>query len=395
MRTANIFINQPALTHNLNRVNSLAPQSKVIAMVKANAYGHGIDMCLPALEQADAIGVATLAEAIEAQQAGWHKTVCLIEGVFSQAEWQTAMVHGLQCVIHHQQQVDWALTKVPDKSLETRTVWLKYNTGMNRLGFSTQDIIKVAKQLNQAGYQLILTSHFANADDNTIALNAQQGMTFSRMLKKLKQEVNPNIQGSLCNSAGIINFPEWHYDWVRPGIMLYGSSPVIDKTAQQLNLQSVMCLSAQIMAIHQLQIGEMVGYGSRWIADTPANIAVISIGYGDGYPRVIDDTAWVGVQLTNGTIEKAPIIGRVAMDMIMVDLTHLSNYLKNDTVGIDSPVILWGSPNFNNIDKPNNPNNLETTNTQRTPHIDEIAKSAATISYELLCRMTNRPNRCS
>lgn len=372
MRTANILINQGALTHNLAQVNKLAPNSKVLAMVKANAYGHGVAMCLPALTDANAIGVATLAEAIQAKQLGWAKHTVLIEGVFSQAEWQTAINNHFMCVIHQQQQLDWALQNIPKHDCQTKTIWLKLNTGMNRLGFNQQSVIEAAKQLTQAGYQLILTSHFANADDKSTPLNEQQGTLFSKVFTQLQQQVDPNIKGSLCNSAAIINFPNWHFDWVRPGIMLYGSSPVVDKTSDQLNLKPVMTLQAKIMAVHQLNTGEMVGYGSRWKAQKPSRVGIVSIGYGDGYPRVVDNTAWVAVTdtttdiTTQASLHKAPIIGRVAMDMIVIDLTDLPASL-----GIDSIVTLWGA----------------------APQIDEVAQSANTISYELLCRLTTRPTR--
>lgn len=386
MRTATISINQHALKHNLAVVQSLAPKSKVLAMVKSNAYGHGVAACLPALTNADAIGVATMAEAIEARNLGWQKPIVLIEGVFSKTEWQQAIDNNLQCVIHHAQQLDWALTTksngFPLKTETTNTIWLKYNTGMNRLGFKTpEEVLNAATKLNKAGYQLILTSHFANADDKSHSLNTQQCEKFSNMLTSIKTSVNENIQGSLCNSAGIVNFSEYHYNWIRPGIILYGSSPICHKTAKALKLQSVMSLHAKIMAVHDLKDGEMVGYGSKWQAKKAARIGIVSIGYGDGYPRVVDDDTWAGIKLPDGNYAKAPIIGRVSMDMLMVDLTKLPN-----NVGVDSTVILWGEAN-------NNGTNNSHTDTNTVPHIDEVANHANTISYELLCRLTSRPLR--
>lgn len=388
MRTTNILINQAALQHNLQRVSTLAPHAKIMAMVKANAYGHGVDMCLPALDQADAIGVATLAEAMEARNLGWLKPITIVEGVFSQEEWQTAIDNNLQCVIHHQNQLDWALANPAPTDTLTHTIWLKYNTGMNRLGFTTDEVATVAKQLTQAGYHIVLISHFANADDKHTPLNATQCQLFTTMLTQLKNDISPSIQGSLCNSAGLVNFPECHFDWVRPGIMLYGSSPVVDQSATELQLQSVMTLQSKIMAIHQLNKGDMVGYGSRWTAQQPSTIAIVSIGYGDGYPRVVQDDAWVSVHLDNNTSIntsiKAPIIGRVAMDMIVIDLTDTIN--TTDAIDVDTPtslidktVTLWGNPT--------------NTHPQYTPHIDEVANYAGTIGYELLCRLTNRPTR--
>ncbi len=373
MRTTTIHINSQALIDNINQVANLAPNSKIMLMYKANAYGHGIDTCTKILlknqqisEKVHALGVATLEEALVIKKLGWQKNIVLIEGAFSFNEWQQAIKHNLQCVIHHQQQLEWALQVQPKKDSLTNTIWLKYNTGMNRLGFATEEIIPIAKQLDKLGYQQVLISHFANADDKNHPLNAQQGECFRKKLTELQTQLNPQIKGSLCNSAGIIHYPQWHYDWVRAGIMIYGGSPIINKTAQQLNLQAVMTFSCRIMAKHQLKKGDMVGYGSRWIAEKDSRIAVISVGYGDGYPRVVDNNAQVLVHGKNGDY-LCQIIGRVAMDMLMIDISHVAE----NTININDKVILWG-------DKPT---------------IDSIADSADTIGYELLCRLTTRPKR--
>lgn len=371
MRTATITINPNALTHNLNQVKKLAPNAKILAMVKANAYGHGIEAVLPALQQADGIGVASFTEASEARQLGWTKTLGLIEGVFSASEWQQAIDHDCSCVIHHEPQLEWALNNVPKANSPTRQVWLKYNTGMNRLGFNDDSIIQVAKRLHDAGYQLILTTHFANADDREHPLNTQQIQRFSDMLKALQQTVSQDIKASLCNSAGLINFPDNHYDWVRPGIILYGSSSVNDKSAQELNLQPAMDFSAQIMSFQTVHKGDAIGYGSRWTAQQETRTALVSIGYGDGYPRIISDGAYVCVIDANSTKADnknypCPILGMVAMDMIVIDMSSVP-----EDIALDSKVILWGT----------------------APHIDEVATHAGTISYELLCRLSARPKR--
>lgn len=365
MRT--ITIKPQALTHNLNQVKERAPHAKVLAMVKANAYGHGVAAVLPALQQADGIGVATFIEALEARQLGWNKTIGLIEGVFSADEWQEAVDQAFSCVIHHRPQLEWALDNVPPVNSPTRQVWLKYNTGMNRLGFNDKALIEAAQQLSDAGYQLILTTHFANADDRDHPLNSSQKQRFSDMLNALKNDVSPNIKGSLCNSAGIVNFTDSHYDWVRPGIMLYGSSPVNDKSANDLNLQPAMDFSAQIIALQTLNAGEAVGYGSRWIAQQETRTALISIGYGDGYPRVVNEDCYVSVidEVSNQSYP-CPIRGRVAMDMIVIDVSSTPK-----DIALNSKVVLWGS----------------------APHVDEVAAHAGTISYELLCRLSPRPLR--
>lgn len=367
MRTAIVTIKPAALTHNLMQVKKLAPKSKVLAMVKSNAYGHGVAVVLPALQQADGIGVASFTEALEARQLGWNKAIGLIEGVFSADEWQQAIDYDCSCVIHHLPQLNWALENIPDADSSTRIVWLKYNTGMNRLGFADDTIIEAAKRLYDADYQLILTTHFANADDHEHPLNTRQIERFLSVLKVLHQTVGADIQASLCNSAGLINFPEHHYDWVRPGIMLYGSSPVLHKSAYALNLQPAMDFSAQIMAIQTVKAGTAIGYGSHWVAEQDTKTALVSIGYGDGYPRVVVDSAEVCViDAASGQSYRCPIRGRVAMDMIAVDISAIAS-----DIALNSQVVLWGD----------------------MPHVDEVAAYAGTIGYELLCRLSARPER--
>ncbi|MDN6276131.1 alanine racemase [Psychrobacter sp.] len=365
MRT--ITIKPKALTHNLNQVKKMAPTSKVLAMVKSNAYGHGIAAVLPALQQADGIGVATLTEALEARQLGWDKTIGVVEGVFTVGEWQAAIKQDISCVIHHAPQLQWALDDIPPAQSATRIVWLKYNTGMNRLGFDADGVIKAAERLHAAGYQLVLTTHFANADDKENSLNALQIQRFSELLTTLQTTIDADIKGSLCNSAGIVNFSDHHYDWVRPGIILYGSAPVIDKSADELNLQPAMEFSAQVIALQTVSANTAIGYGSLWSAPQDTKTALVSIGYGDGYPRVINSDAYVTViNETNQQSYRCTVLGRVAMDMIVIDVSDM----PEDTA-LNSKVILWGD----------------------VPHVDEIAVCADTISYELLCRLSIRPNR--
>lgn len=371
MRT--ITIKPNAISHNLGQVKKMAPHSKVLAMVKSNAYGHGMAAVLPALQQgkqqADGIGVATLSEAIEARQLGWDKTIGLIEGAFTLNEWLQAIEYDISCVIHHQPQLQWALDNIAPIDSATRVVWLKYNTGMNRLGFDAEGVIAAAKRLHEAGYQLILTTHFANADDSAHPLNAMQIQRFSDVLSTLQETISSDIKGSLCNSAGIVNFPEHHYDWVRPGIILYGSSPVIDKNAQELDLHPAMEFSAQVIALQTVHTDHAIGYGSRWTAQRDTKTALVSIGYGDGYPRVVSDETYVTV-IDNTDTEsrryRCAVLGRVAMDMIVIDVSTVP-----EDSALNSKVILWGD----------------------APHVDEVAAHAGTISYELLCRLSARPKR--
>lgn len=383
MRHASITLNSAALTHNLNQViNKIPEKTQVLAMVKADAYGHGVRHCVPGLQQADALGVACFDEAKQIRDLGWQKGVVLIEGVFSQQEWAESIEAKCQSIVHHQNQVQWALANLPAADSPCRTIWLKLNTGMNRLGFEPEEIVAVAKTLVDAGYNLILTSHFANADRPDHPSNANQIKVFTDALTQLREQVDGHIKASLCNSAGIINFPECHFDWVRPGIMLYGSTPLEGISAQELQLKPVMTFSASLMAIHNIAAGAPVGYGSRFVANRPIVKGIVSIGYGDGYPRVVDGSAWVTVKpqpsegdrdSSTGAKEavsyKCPVIGRVAMDMIAIDLTEV----PNPTVGYQ--VTLWGDPD------------------KSEPSVDEIANSAHTLGYELLCRVTQRPTR--
>lgn len=378
MRNASITINSAALTHNLSQVIKKIPEkTKVLAMVKADAYGHGVKHCILSLQQADALGVACFDEAKQIRSLGWQKGIVLIEGVFSQQEWAESIEADCQSIIHHQKQVQWALDQLPAADSACRTLWLKLNTGMNRLGFEPEEIVAVAKTLVGAGYNLILTSHFANADRPDHPSNANQIKIFTEALTELREQVDSNIKASLCNSAGILNFPECHFDWVRPGIMLYGSTPLEGISAQDLQLKPVMTFAASLMAIHNIAAGAPVGYGSRFVANRSIVKGIVSIGYGDGYPRVVDGSAWVTVkQMASDSTEsettisyKCPVIGRVAMDMIAIDLTEV----PNPTVGYK--VVLWGDPE------------------QAEPSVDEIANSAHTLGYELLCRVTQRPTR--
>lgn len=355
-RNTTLTVSIDALTHNLSVVKQHAPNSKVLAMVKANAYGHGVENAIQGFANADALGVACMQEALELRKLGWKNAICLIEGVFSATEWQQANTSSVSamCVIHHDAQVKWAL----EKPFTNNLIWLKVNTGMNRLGMSVEAAKQAYHLLSNAGYDIVLTQHFANADAIDHPLNQQQIQKFQKLIKKLK-ETYSNVKTSGGNSAAIVNFPELHGDWVRPGIMLYGATPTVDKTVKEVGLIPAMTFTAQILTVHHLKKGDFVGYGSLWQAEKPSKIAVVSCGYGDGYPRVVEN-AKVAIKG-----QQVPIIGRVSMDMLMVDVTAL------DAVSINDEVELWGN---------------------HMP-IDKVATCANTISYELFCRLTDRPNR--
>ncbi len=351
MREARVYLSTQALTHNLQRVREYAPHSQVLAMVKADAYGHGLAFALNALQNADALGVAFFKEALDIRALGNTQPIVLIEGVFSLDEWIEADHIHAQCVIHQDRQLQWAL----DHIIPNTTVWLKVNTGMNRLGFTPTDALAATLKLRAAGYNLILTMHFANADEPDHPLNQQQIDTFL----SLKEQLEP-IQASLCNSAALIQWKDLQFDWVRPGIMLYGSSPFAHQSATELNLKPVMTLTTHLIATYELPVNVSIGYGSLYTTHRPTQLGVIAMGYGDGYPRVIQ----------NGQLSIAgqlvPMIGRVSMDMFTVDLTDLTI-----APPLDTEVVLWG----NGLD------------------VDGVARSAGTISYELFTRLSMRPSR--
>ena len=354
MRQATVYIDSEALQYNLNRVKQLAPTAKIVSMVKANAYGHGIKDCLAALSETDAFGVACLEEALEIRDLGYQQMITLIEGVFSENEMQIIIDQNIECVIHQQQQIEWLLTHKEAYIDQGLKVWVKLNSGMNRLGFKINEIIEVINTLKSEGFTCVLVMHFANADMENHPLNQQQIKQFLQV----KKACSP-ILASCCNSAALYQWPELNFDFVRPGIMLYGASPFAEKSVHALDLKPVMTLTAEVIALNHIQTGESVGYGSTFIADKEMDLAIVSVGYGDGYPRAFFKQNYVAIQG-----KSCRVIGRVAMDMIAIDVTGL-----NTAIGTE--VELWGK------------NRL----------VDDVAEANGTIGYELLCRLTTRPKR--
>ncbi len=367
MRKAQMFLNPRALKQNLTLVQQLAPNSKVVAMVKANAYGHGIEWAARTLlaspRPPEAFGVACLEEGQQLESAGIRHPTLLVEGVFSSDEWKLLAGSHYHCAIHSEQQLHWALQHpTPDVP-----VWVKLNSGMNRLGFTVDATVEAIRHLCTAGYRVIVFSHFANADQPEFSLNDRQWHTLQHLTALF-----PELEWSCCNSAALIQWPERQGHWVRPGIMLYGSSPFgmmppgsipsLKLPPSLQSLQPVMQLQAQLIAIHTLSAGDTVGYGSLWKASQTTPIGIVGIGYGDGYPRVV-----AGAEVGIGG-QRAPVIGRVSMDMLAVDLGGL-----NELPVMGSPVELWGD----------------------TVSVDQIAAAANTIGYELLCKITARVERIS
>lgn len=349
-RPTKALINLPALRENLQRAKDMAPQSKVLAVIKANGYGHGIERVAQQLSGADAFGVASVDEAILLRQKGFLHRVLLLEGLFSEAEIPVVIQNRLDLVIHSEHQLQWLLNARIDIQL---SVWIKIDTGMHRLGFHADKVDEVVRQLQASDNEFCIhmMSHFASADEQDSAALA---FTQTQMQRFAELTSAYQVPKSLANSAGMVFYPESHYQWIRPGIFLYGAgfsnTPFASKP--------VMQLESEVIAIKNVTKGESVGYGNTWKAPDDSLIAVVAIGYGDGYPRHAPSGTPV---LINGI--RCPLVGRVSMDMITVDITKLQN-----EVHIGDQAVLWGE-------------HLS---------VDEIAHHAGTIGYELLCAITQR-----
>jgi len=353
-RPAKAYLNLPALKHNLRCVQRLAPESKVLAVIKANGYGHGIERVAHQLSGADAFGVASIDEAMLLRQKGFLHRILLLEGLFSESELPVVTQNRLDVVIHSDYQLDWLLNSQLAVQL---SVWIKVDTGMHRLGFDIQQLASVIAKLERSDNQFSIhvMSHFSSADEKT---TSAKDFTHAQIAKFSTATQSYQYYKSLANSAGLVFYPESHYDWVRPGICLYGAGSFTEASPQLASLQPVMQLESQIIALKTIQKGESVGYGNTWVANRKSLIAVVAIGYGDGYPRHAPSGTPV---LIHG--ERLPLVGRVSMDMITVDLTDI----QSDT-HIGDKVVLWG-------------NDLT---------VDEVAECSGTIGYELLCGVTKR-----
>ncbi|MGH8320919.1 MAG: alanine racemase [Gammaproteobacteria bacterium] len=350
-RATGAVINLSALRHNLQRARTLAPHSRIMAMVKANAYGHGIAAAARALSQADAFGVASLDEALAIRHAGLAHPIVLLEGVFAATELENAARNGCEVVVHDAHQLALLEASYLEKALG---VWLKIDSGMHRLGFPARETHAVWEQLSAARAvrgPVRLMTHLARADEPANPHTRTQLEVFAAATAGIQAE------RSIANSAGILAWPTSHADWVRPGILLYGVSPFAGRCGTEEDLVPAMTMCTTLIAVKQVRTGEAVGYGGAWIAPYDTRIGIAAIGYGDGYPRHAPNGTPV---LVNGV--RVPLVGHVAMDMIAVNLNDLPNAAVGD------PVVLWG---------PELP-------------VEEIAHAAGTIPYELLCGVTQR-----
>ena len=343
-RTARASINHDALVHNFNRVKQLAPNSRVMAVIKADAYGHGMIQAAKTLQQADGFAVACIKEAIALREAEIQQPISVFQGFQTAEQLQQCIKFQLRPVIYQRQQIE-----LLEQNTHGRlSVWFKVDTGMGRLGLRMDGVDEYWQRLEQCKSvdDVGLMSHYANADDPQHEMNRQQTNSFRQLADRL------NVETSMCNSAGLIAFSDMQGDWVRPGIMLYGSSPLLNQSAEQLDLKPVMQLESGIIAINHLKKGDAVGYGGQWICPEDMPVGVVAIGYGDGYPRHAASGTPVSVNQ-----QQTQLIGCVSMDMISIDLRKL------DHVQVGDVVQLWGD----------------------RISVDEVAKSTGTIGYELLC----------
>ena len=351
-------IHTEAFRHNLNRVRELAPESKIWAVIKARAYGHCFEAALKGLASTDGFALLDIEDASWLREHGWKGRILLLEGFFHANE--LTLAEDLECdlVVHCDAQVEW-LERFKGKNHKPFNVFLKMNTGMNRLGFKPEAYRIAFHRLHAAGYHIHHMTHFANADqvDRIPSVGAQQ---------ELFNETIVGLGGatSLANSAAIL----WHRnalgDWVRPGIMLYGASPTGQHSdIEHANLQAVMQLHSEIIDIQHLQKGDRIGYGGRYEAPDAMRIGIVACGYADGYPRHAKDgtPVWVATDKGDqGVI--CPLVGKVSMDMLAIDLRNAPN------AKIGSVVQLWGD----------------------RVAVDDVAQMSDTIGYELLCAVAPR-----
>lgn len=341
-----------ALRHNLGVVKRLAGESRVLAVVKADGYGHGLEQVAPALAATDGFAVATLREALAIRRLGLAHRVVLLEGVLSPAQLSAARQHRIDVVVHHAEQV--ALLQAAERQGAQINVWLKFDTGMHRLGFPPADVPALLDALADMPHVASpprLMSHLASAD---VPGNAHTQSQIERFRKTVA--THPG-ERSLANSAGLIAWPETREDWVRVGLLLYGVSPIAGQTAGELDLRPAMRFTTRLLAVNDCAAGEPVGYGGAFRAPETMAVGVAAVGYGDGYPRAA--TAATPVMVAG---RECALAGRVSMDMIGIDLRGYPDARVGDEV------VLWGA---------------------ELP-VERLVDSIQAIPWEMLCGVTRR-----
>lgn len=350
-RLIRAVIDTQALRHNLNVIRARAGRAKVIAVVKANAYGHGLVSTALAIQDAGAFAVARLDEGMSLRAAGITSRIVLLEGVFSRSQLEDAAQDQLDLVVHDARQIE-LLEQTGGAG--RFAIWIKIDTGMNRLGFAPRDFpaaLKRMRLLRSAPRELRLMTHLACADERDGEVTRAQLARFAEATQGLKLET------SIVNSAGLLGEVAPASDWVRPGIALFGASPFEDATAADLGLKPVMTLVSTVLTVREVRQGERVGYGGAWTAPRDAKVAIIAAGYGDGVHRSFALGTPVLIKK-----QRAPLIGRVSMDMIAIDVTGIGG------IEVGTPATLWG---------------------EGLP-VEEVARHASTIPYELLCSVSQR-----
>ncbi|MEK1906373.1 MAG: alanine racemase [Pseudomonas sp.] len=351
MRPARALIDLNALRHNYRLARELSG-AKALAVVKADAYGHGATRCAQALEgEADGFAVACIEEALELRAAGISRPILLLEGFFEASELALIEQHRLWCVVHSAWQVEAIERSALSKPL---TIWLKLDSGMHRVGLHPAEYRDAYQRLLSSGKveKVVLMSHFARADELDCPRSAEQVVVFEQARGDLQAEV------SLRNSPAILGWPSVPSDWVRPGIMLYGASPFDQAQEQAARLHPVMTLESKIISVRELPAGEPVGYGARFVSERPTRVGIVAMGYADGYPRHAPTGTPV---MVDGQLTR--LIGRVSMDMLSVDLTDVPG------AGLGSRVELWG----------------------RNVLASDLAQACGSIPYQLFCNLKRVP----
>jgi alanine racemase len=350
-RPARVVIDRSAARANLRRVRTLAPNKKIMAIIKADAYGHGLARIAAALSEADAFGVACLEEAQILRAAGISHRIVLLEGPFSGDELAELQRLNIETVLHAPEQVRMIELCTAGPPIHA---WIKIDTGMHRLGFAPQEVHAVWQRLQSCAAiapGIAWMTHLASAHEREGDSVPAQLDIYAHCLR--------DLPGPRCvaNSAAIIAWPQSHADWVRPGLMLYGVSPFYDDIAASDELTAVMTLRSELIAVRRLKAGDAVGYGASWRCPEDMPVGVVAIGYGDGYPRHAESGTPI---LING--QRAALIGKASMDMLTVDLRN------TPAAQVGDPVVLWG---------------------EGLP-VEEVARCAGTIPYELLCGVRGR-----
>lgn len=350
-RGTQAIINFDKLRYNFNVLSKLAP-SKLVLVVKADAYGHGLKQIVQALDDAECFAVATIDEALTVRKIRVDVKIVLLEGFLSRDELEIAVENNFDCVIHQQQQLD--MLGDLDSSMKLN-IWLKHDSGMNRLGFNSHEFSTALTSLEKSPKvnELILMSHLASANQKDNPFTKQQADSFIKLVG--------NQQVSLSNTSALLNKKYLKGEWCRVGISLFGVSPVEGTIAKDFGLKPVMKLKTNVIATKTIKAGETIGYGQTYTTSKDMKIAIIGIGYGDGYPWSLSDDACA--VLNN---KKAKIIGRVSMDMIAVDISGINN------VSIGDSVLIWGEDGNSKLP------------------LENVAQNANTIPYVLLCQITSR-----